>query len=574
MNKEQVLKWILCCISAIVGCYPWNLEAFEVKVLLQKSPLAELEQNSCVINAPHGFIISSHPTLSIGTLCNQKDCVVSSCNQQVTINDQQEQMPCYISPALSSKQQLLITTPIVDWFDEQKESLYEQCETLQSFFDTFIEKKSVVNPKSYDKVTAFTKDVFMNFLVDIMEELGDQQPVISLQTLEEQVDLFLKNRVKEKFLTHLVVRQLSKTERNLLQQDVQFRFDFFSHHAVMVAQELLQEFMLVLPRNFLSQILNDDIGYLTLNGNNYLGTFALIKEAGVLYLVNCVDIDDYLLSVVRHEGWPGWPLEMNKVMAITCRTYLVWQVLQAQKLNRPYHIEDNIRHQSYKGHYKDAQLKQAVFDTRDICISHDNKPILAMFDACCGGVVPALIAQEGYKKHPYLLRKKTCTFCKEYKIATWKTTFNHDILLATIQKAVPQITVIDDIQVTKKDPAGLVQKVSIWSQGKVYNLTGKKIYSIFPEVKSFCFDIDSGSKKSLMAKQNSKYKSKSSKKTTATGVAKAEKRFVISGKGYGHHIGLCQWGAMNLVKDCHWNYQKVLQFYYPGTTLIKLKYQR
>ena len=42
------------------------------------------------------------------------------------------------------------------------------------------------------------------------------------------------------------------------------------------------------------------------------------------------------------------------------------------------------------------------------------------------------------------------------------------------------------------------------------------------------------------------------------------------GKGYGHHLGICQWGARYMV-DAGWNYQRILQFYYPGADFMKLK---
>lgn len=560
----------------MIGFCFWNIKAFEVKVLLQKRSCAELEQNCITIKTAHGFIVSSHPVLSIGNEYNQKDCVISCCNQIITVNGNREHSPFYISPVLSLTDQTFLKKTVEDWFEKNRESIYENESSLQSFFNAFIEKKSEVSHKSYENVTVFMKDVFIQFFLNCIDQFGDCTPMISVQTLEQHIDLFLKMSMKKRFLSELMVRQLSKKEKKLLQDDQQFRFEFFSQHLFVVTQELLEQFVLLLPRNFLSQIIKKDVGCLTININKYVGVFSVVQESGNVYLVNCLDIDDYLFSVIHYEGWPGWPLEMNKVLAVICRTYLVWQVLQAQKIKRPYHIEDNIRHQSYKGHHKNDKLKQAIQETRDVCIAYKNKPILAMFDACCGGIVPARIDQVSYKSYPYLLRKTPCVYCRDCKIAKWKATFTHDTLLATIKKAFPQMAVIDDMEVTKKDAAELVKNVSIWSDGKCYNVTGKKIYSLFPEVKSFSFDIAlSGKKTNINDRHSSKNKTKNPKKSKSDGNNnRFQKSFVISGKGYGHHMGLCQWGAASLVKEYDWNYQKVLQFYYPGTNLIKLTYQR
>jgi len=70
--------------------------------------------------------------------------------------------------------------------------------------------------------------------------------------------------------------------------------------------------------------------------------------------------------------------------------------------------------------------------------------------------------------------------------------------------------------------------------------------SLFPEIKSYCFSVKKD----------------------------GSKKYIIQGRGYGHHRGLCQWGACALVKDEHWNFVQVLQYYYPGTKLMKLTYQR
>ena len=38
----------------------------------------------------------------------------------------------------------------------------------------------------------------------------------------------------------------------------------------------------------------------------------------------------------------------------------------------------------------------------------------------------------------------------------------------------------------------------------------------------------------------------------------------LSGKGFGHGVGLCQWGAIALSRK-GWNYEEILNHYYPGT---------
>jgi len=45
--------------------------------------------------------------------------------------------------------------------------------------------------------------------------------------------------------------------------------------------------------------------------------------------------------------------------------------------------------------------------------------------------------------------------------------------------------------------------------------------------------------------------------------------FIATGRGYGHHMGLCQWGAREMVRG-GWQHKEILEFYYPGTTFMCL----
>ena len=46
--------------------------------------------------------------------------------------------------------------------------------------------------------------------------------------------------------------------------------------------------------------------------------------------------------------------------------------------------------------------------------------------------------------------------------------------------------------------------------------------------------------------------------------------FVLEGRGYGHGVGMCQFGANGLARDHHWSAARILAHYYPGTQLLQL----
>lgn len=272
----------------------------------------------------------------------------------------------------------------------------------------------------------------------------------------------------------------------------------------------------------------------------YNGIFYVIHKHEKVYLINQLDLEEYLFAVLRWESWPGWPIEVNKAFAIACRSYVISRILQAEKRKRPFHIRRTNIHQTYKGLHTLDYLRQAIDQTRGIILTHDNKPIDAMFDVCCGGVIPSLMHGVNFEKAPYLARSYPCTFCKPCKSYSYTHQFSLEQLEPLILKQVPEIKKLKELKVIEKDTAGVVQKIMVVGSGGSSVLTGKQFYSFIEKIKSFCFSI-----------------------------YKKGQQFFINGKGFGHHLGMCQWGARAMVEQGR-TYVHILQFYYPGAVFKQL----
>ena len=54
-------------------------------------------------------------------------------------------------------------------------------------------------------------------------------------------------------------------------------------------------------------------------------------------------------------------------------------------------------------------------------------------------------------------------------------------------------------------------------------------------------------------------------------ITKQKNKFTFTGNGWGHKVGLCQWGAKGLA-DKGYKYDKILAFYYPSTKIETVKY--
>src|SRR5438477_762540 len=179
-------------------------------------------------------------------------------------------------------------------------------------------------------------------------------------------------------------------------------------------------------------------GHCECNGIVYDGDFTITQHKDVFLCINQVELEDYITAVLRTESWPGWPLEVNKVFAIACRSYVMFKVLEAQKSGRPYHVKNTNAHQTYRGKHTLPMLKMAVEQTRGIVLGFKGAPILAMFDCCCGGIIPAHIEDFDFNKAPYLARTYACTFCKQSSLYSWHVSYEHSLFESLIQLHVPE----------------------------------------------------------------------------------------------------------------------------------------
>lgn len=518
----------------LLSCVSSSLFAFDVRVLLDKLIIPETKKIECKISSQHGMIISGieaplHGPVSI--LCTDQEFIING----VVLKDS----TLSISPALPVNHEKKIHQLVVQWLKDDHDFFQRQLIGLNDFYEKFVNDR---NFRDYAPLYQTMQQCIDHCITKFIDTI--EHPAISYESLIKLSQQQLALQLKVLLTTAIHEKKASKSLLEQIKTSEKVRIDFFVKILEQILVQFLSDYLVGLPHKIINQAMKEETGCLLFDKNKYLGTFYLVRDDNAILLINSLDIDDYLLSVVHYEGWPGWPMEVNKALVVANRTYLVDKVLKANKAKRPYHIVNTIKHQTYKGHHKFMRLKQAVDETRNVFVAYKGEPIEAMFDACCGGVIPAKIAGMDYKKHPYLARTKPCTHCKRYWIYDWKKEFSRLELTEALRKDHPDLQEITDIKITKKDSAGLVTQVLVTTKKSSFYVSGKKMYSLFSSIKSFCYVIK-----------------------------KKGKSYVFQGRGYGHHMGLCQWGSLGMVED-HWNYKKILEFYYPGTDFMKLSLSR
>ncbi|MCL4380133.1 SpoIID/LytB domain-containing protein [Candidatus Dependentiae bacterium] len=283
------------------------------------------------------------------------------------------------------------------------------------------------------------------------------------------------------------------------------------------------------------------------NKQLYHGELYLLRWRDSLLIINQLPLEEYTSSVLKTESWPGWPAAYLEIQAVISRTYALQKIMASKRAKLPYHIIASNTHQTYSGIPKSSIFAQAVKETEHLFlvqkIGKDGaiSPITAMYDSCCGGVIPAKIAGVDFSTAPYLRRTKQCTYCSACKHYRWEVMLHEQELRSMLQELAPALRTIKAITIAKRDKAGLIQTVRI-SDGKKMVLVGAQdFYRAVKKIKSRAFTISNN-----------------------------KQHITFTGKGLGHQLGLCQWGAKGML-DQGFDIHGIFAFYYPGATLMKLK---
>ncbi len=266
------------------------------------------------------------------------------------------------------------------------------------------------------------------------------------------------------------------------------------------------------------------------------GTVCVSMYRGKLLVVNHVDIEDYLLSVVPSESIPSWPLETLKAQAVAARTYAYYQVLHRK--NRPYDLVDNEGDQAYGGVDKEnPKTTKAVRLTEGQVLVYQGRPILAMYMANSGGYTADPKAVFDLYK-PYLVARPDPASLKG-KMAHWKRIFTVAEVEKRLRKIGIKINGLINIKPAKIGPSGRIIKIKLITKHGTEILRTRTTLRIALNLPDILLSI-----------------------------RKIGNKFIFQGGGFGHGVGYSQWGSAIMGKT-H-SYLDILSFYYPGAKIKKL----
>jgi len=277
-----------------------------------------------------------------------------------------------------------------------------------------------------------------------------------------------------------------------------------------------------------------------INGRRYRGSILIRKkEERILEVVNQLSLEEYLYGVLKWEISPEWPLSTLCAQAIVARTY-AFKKLKDNELFY-YHLTGLTEDQVYGGvEAEDVRIRIAIDLTRGEILTYQGQPIESFYHACSGGYVTSSQAVWG-KDYPYLKTQKD-HFSYNSPYYRWMVRIPEEQLEKMLKKGGLQVEEVRGIKVVNRDKSGRVKTLIVEHRGGSEFLLGTELRRIIG------FDL---------------------LRSTLFEVKKRKGVFMFSGRGWGHGVGMSQWGAKKM-GEMGYTTEEILQFYYPETRIQKV----
>lgn len=285
------------------------------------------------------------------------------------------------------------------------------------------------------------------------------------------------------------------------------------------------------PQN--GNLLMGTSGYFKIN-NVYRGFISFRVVDNKLLIINHVNMEDYLKGVVPKELSYTYPKEALKAQAVCSRCFAIKNINKYEKYG--YNLDDTTNSQVYGGKTVENERSNAAVDeTKGVIAMFNNEVANTIFGASSGGKTAN--AAEVWAGEPiFYLCSREDPYSRDY---TWQYSLEKNKIRDILLKNKIDIGEFLNFNVAEQDVSGRNKTIEIIGTKKTEKITGNKFRSIFgnTNLKSTLFDI-----------------------------ANSKEIITFNGRGYGHGVGMSQYGAVEMAKQGK-NYTDIITFYFPGVTL-------
>ncbi len=290
-----------------------------------------------------------------------------------------------------------------------------------------------------------------------------------------------------------------------------------------------------------------DGGYVSIGDQWYRGRTQVVAVPGGLTAVNYVDLEQYLYSVVGSEMPASWHLEALKAQAVAARTYALYK--RQHNGNAVFDVGDTTTWQVYEGLQKETNTTQmAVNGTAGQVLTYNGQIIESVFHSSSGGHTEN-VEDIWSSPRPYLRAVQDFDEVAGNRGFRWSQEFSAE----SFQQRITGVGRVLRITAVETTPRGRVESVRVEGDRGSRVLSGSDVrralglkstlFSITPEMGRLASTGSSGS---------------------------VPVRFVVNGRGFGHGVGMSQWGAYGMAGQGY-NYQQIVGHYFQSSALAQIQ---
>ncbi|MEH7237341.1 SpoIID/LytB domain-containing protein [Bacillus sp. JJ1562] len=316
-----------------------------------------------------------------------------------------------------------------------------------------------------------------------------------------------------------------------------------------------------------------------INERPYLGAMEFqVENNHFVRPVNQLPLEDYLKGVVPLEVFPSWNIEALKAQALAARTYAVSHLDED--------MDDTTFYQVYGGYAWNARTTKAVEATKGQVITYKNKLIDAFYSASNGGMTENnKNVWGGDSRSFYPIKEDPFDPIHPWEFTLSKSQINLEEIdwesvnaWESLQEKDKEITAAMKRSINRQGYPGDIAILSIPKfvvDVKKYKSNRSMIGSIEVEFLQRLLDGTVLLGKVTLENVNLNrirpmIGGTIFKSYYIDSLDSDDTKYVMKGRGYGHGVGMSQWGA-SIMGDKGKKYEEIIQFYFPGTTITNFE---
>ena len=255
-----------------------------------------------------------------------------------------------------------------------------------------------------------------------------------------------------------------------------------------------------------------------------------------------IDIESYVMGVVAGEMRNDWPMEALKAQAILARTFTMKFLSSKDSRYNGADISTDIHEaQAYDALAVNDRIRQAVEETKGIVMVADGDFPHAWFHAHSGGKTELPTKALDYNEDPEYLSVVESQEPEEApeSVKKWTAEFSLNEVIDACRACGADINKIESFEIGERGESG--RAVSFIVNGKTLSAPTFRLQIGASKLKSTLIDT----------------------------ITLADDKITFTGSGFGHGVGMSQWGAYAMAKDGK-DYKSIISKYFTGVDLVRM----